>query len=113
MGGILLTPAYRVKSLVKSQRGDCNDQLNHYVMAHGNNGQRIVLEESHNKAFIDALSWLACCEAPSKTALTKWQVSDFVFQLSAEEAGALRFQTGISNVVGRGGRRYLSYVFTE
>ena len=38
---------------------------------------------------------------------------DFAFQLSAEEAGALRFQTGISNVAGRGGRRYLPYVFTE
>jgi hypothetical protein len=38
---------------------------------------------------------------------------DFVFQLTVEEAGALRFQSGISKVAGRGGRRYLPYVFTE
>jgi hypothetical protein len=37
---------------------------------------------------------------------------DFMFQLSAEEAQALRSQIVISNV-GRGGRRYLPYVFTE
>jgi hypothetical protein len=30
-----------------------------------------------------------------------------------EEAGALRFQSGISKMAGRGGRRYLPYVFTE
>ncbi|MEQ1949055.1 MAG: ORF6N domain-containing protein [Bryobacteraceae bacterium] len=36
---------------------------------------------------------------------------DFMFQLSKEEAESLRFQIGISN--GRGGRRYLPYVFTE
>lgn len=39
--------------------------------------------------------------------------SDFMFQLTRQEASALRFQTGISNGVGRGGRRYLPYVFTE
>jgi hypothetical protein len=38
--------------------------------------------------------------------------SDFMFQLTAEEAGILRCQIGTSNV-GRGGRRYLPYVFTE
>jgi hypothetical protein len=38
---------------------------------------------------------------------------DFVFQLTVEEASALRFQTGMSKVGGRGGRRYLPYVFTE
>ncbi len=37
---------------------------------------------------------------------------DFMFQLTAEEAKSLRFQFGTSNV-GRGGRRYLPYVFTE
>src|SRR5579872_7024957 len=36
----------------------------------------------------------------------------FMFQLTAEEAGSLRFQTGTSKP-GRGGRRYLPYVFTE
>jgi hypothetical protein len=39
--------------------------------------------------------------------------ADFVFQLTAEEAGALRFQSGTSNASRRGGRRYLPYVFTE
>ena len=34
-------------------------------------------------------------------------------QLTAEEAGALRFQIGMSKGKGRGGRRYLPYVFTE
>jgi len=38
---------------------------------------------------------------------------DFVFQLTAQEASALRFQNGISKVTGRGGRRYLPFVFTE
>jgi hypothetical protein len=38
---------------------------------------------------------------------------DFVFQLTVEEASALRFQSGISKMPGRGGRRYLPYVFTE
>ena len=38
--------------------------------------------------------------------------SDFMFQATEEEAHSLRFQTGTSNV-GRGGRRYLPYVFTE
>jgi phage regulator Rha-like protein len=37
---------------------------------------------------------------------------DFMFQLTAEEAAALRFQIGISKI-GRGGRRYLPYAFTE
>jgi hypothetical protein len=38
---------------------------------------------------------------------------DFMFQLNAKEAIALRCQIGTSNNVGRGGRRYLPYVFTE
>jgi len=37
---------------------------------------------------------------------------DFMFQLTGEEAERLRCQTGISKR-GRGGRRYLPYVFTE
>jgi len=36
---------------------------------------------------------------------------DFMFQLTAEEVAALRSQIATSN--GRGGRRYLPYVFTE
>jgi len=46
---------------------------------------------------------------------------DFVFQLTPEEAAALRCQSGISKSranaggtrIGRGGRRYLPYAFTE
>lgn len=38
--------------------------------------------------------------------------SDFMFQLTAEEAETLRYQFGTSNT-RRGGRRYLPYVFTE
>ena len=37
---------------------------------------------------------------------------DFMFQLTREEARALRFQIETSNK-GRGGRRYLPYAFTE
>jgi hypothetical protein len=37
---------------------------------------------------------------------------DFMFQITDEEAERLRCQAGISNR-GRGGRRYLPYVFTE
>ncbi len=36
---------------------------------------------------------------------------DFSFQMTEEEFGTLRFQIGTSK--GRGGRRYLPYVFTE
>jgi len=47
--------------------------------------------------------------------------ADFMFQLTKEQAGSLRFQFGTSNLrsqiaiskPGRGGRRYLPYVFTE
>jgi DNA-binding transcriptional MerR regulator len=38
---------------------------------------------------------------------------DFMFQLTAEESNALRFQIGMSKPKGRGGRRYLPYAFTE
>jgi hypothetical protein len=38
--------------------------------------------------------------------------ADFMFQLDAEEATALRSQSVISNA-GRGGRRYAPYAFTE
>lgn len=38
--------------------------------------------------------------------------ADFMFQLTDEEFAALRSQFAISNE-GRGGRRYLPYVFTE
>ncbi len=38
---------------------------------------------------------------------------DFMFQLTAEETEALRCQIGISNAMGRGGRRFRPYVFTE
>ena len=37
---------------------------------------------------------------------------DFMFQLTADEADVLRCQIGTSNK-GRGGRRYLPFVFTE
>ncbi|MCM2354689.1 MAG: ORF6N domain-containing protein [Pseudobdellovibrio sp.] len=37
---------------------------------------------------------------------------DFMFQLNEKEAEFLRYQFGTSKV-GRGGRRYLPYVFTE
>jgi phage regulator Rha-like protein len=39
--------------------------------------------------------------------------SDFMFQLSKDEAESLRFQFGTSKTEGRGGRRYLPYAFTE
>jgi len=38
--------------------------------------------------------------------------TDFMFQLSEDEASRLRYQSGTSKG-GRGGRRYLPYVFTE
>ena len=36
-----------------------------------------------------------------------------MFQLNKEEADSLRFQIGIPKTSGRGGRRYLPYVFTQ
>ncbi|MBI4371376.1 MAG: ORF6N domain-containing protein [Elusimicrobia bacterium] len=38
--------------------------------------------------------------------------ADFMFRLSPRETAFLRFQTGTSKI-GRGGRRYLPYAFTE
>jgi hypothetical protein len=38
---------------------------------------------------------------------------DFMFQLTKKETECLTFQSGISKPSGRGGRRYLPYVFTE
>jgi hypothetical protein len=38
---------------------------------------------------------------------------DFMFSLTKTEAESLRFQSGISNKKGRGGRRYAPLVFTE
>lgn len=38
---------------------------------------------------------------------------DFMFQLTKEETESLIFQNGISKKQGRGGRRFLPYVFTE
>jgi hypothetical protein len=38
--------------------------------------------------------------------------NDFMFQLTEDEAKSLRCQIGTSNV-GRGGRRYLPFIFTE
>lgn len=39
--------------------------------------------------------------------------ADFMFQLTHEEVSRLRYQSGTSKNKGRGGRRYLPYVFTE
>jgi hypothetical protein len=39
--------------------------------------------------------------------------SSFMFQLTPDEDKALRSQTGISKLTGRGGRRSLPYAFTE
>jgi len=39
--------------------------------------------------------------------------SDFMFQVTKDEMESLKFQFGISKTSGRGGRRYLPYVFTE
>ena len=39
--------------------------------------------------------------------------TDFMFQLTSEEAESLRFQIGMSKPSGRGGRRFLPYAFTE
>ena len=38
---------------------------------------------------------------------------DFMFQLKEEEFIALKFQIGMSKQMGRGGRRYVPYAFTE
>src|SRR6187455_1542996 len=38
---------------------------------------------------------------------------DFMFQLNQKEFFSLKFQIGIPKTAGRGGSRYLPYVFTE
>ena len=44
---------------------------------------------------------------------TKRFPEDFMFQLTTEEATSLRSQIATSKTVGRGGRRYQPYAFTE
>lgn len=39
--------------------------------------------------------------------------ADFMFRLSVKETESLRFQFETSKTIGRGGRRYLPYAFTE
>jgi hypothetical protein len=38
---------------------------------------------------------------------------DFMFQITKDETESLIFQSGMPKTIGRGGRRYLPYAFTE
>jgi hypothetical protein len=58
------------------------------------------------------LSNLRSPRAPGDARNAKRFPADFMFQLTKPEAEALRSQIVISNI-GRGGRRYEPYVFTE
>jgi phage regulator Rha-like protein len=72
-------------------------------------GQKVILDRD--------LAELYGVETSNLNKATKRNIdrfpSDFMFQLTSEEADSLKFQIGMSKTAGRGGRRYLPYVFTE
>ena len=71
-------------------------------------GQKVILDS--DLAAIYGVETKALNRAAKRNA--KRFPSDFVFQLTSEEAEFLRCQFGTSNE-GRGGRRFLPYAFTE
>lgn len=71
-------------------------------------GQKVILDS--DLAAIYGVETKALNRAAKRNA--KRFPSDFVFQLTSEEAESLRCQFGTSNE-GRGGRRFLPYAFTE
>lgn len=78
--------------------------------------RRIYLIRSHNVVLDSDLAELYQVETRVLIQAVKRNLErfpgDFMFQLTAEESDSLRSQTVTSNV-GRGGRRYLPYVFTR
>jgi hypothetical protein len=71
-------------------------------------GEKVMLDRDLAELYLVETKML---NRAVKRNLTRFP-EDFMFQLSAEEAAGLRFQTGTSQK-GRGGRRYLPYAFTE
>ncbi len=71
-------------------------------------GEKVMLDR--DLAVLYGVSTKALNQAVKRH--TKRFPADFMFQLSADETSRLRYQIGTSNT-GRGGRRYLPYVFTE
>ena len=78
--------------------------------------RRIHIIRGHNVMLDSDLAELYEVETFNLNKAVKRNISrfpeDFMFQLTAEEWAALRFQIGISNT-GRGGRRFMPDVFTE
>ena len=79
--------------------------------------QRILLVRGHKVMLDSHLAELYGVETFNLNKAVKRNLDrfpeDFMFQLTKEEADALRFQIGMSKPSGRGGRRYLPYAFTE
>jgi hypothetical protein len=79
-------------------------------------GQRILLIRGHKVMLDSHLAELYRSETRVLVQAVRRNIDrfpeDFMFQLSGEEAESLRSHFVISNE-GRGGRRYLPYVFTE
>src|SRR5260370_11148112 len=78
--------------------------------------ERAILLVRSEKVMLDAdLADLYAVETKALNRAVKRNLSrfpaDFMFQLTQEEAEALRFHFGASK--GRGGRRYRPYAFTE
>ena len=78
---------------------------------------RMILMIRGQKVMLDAdLAELYCVPTKRFNEQVKRNLArfpaDFMFQLTDEEFAALRSQFATSNE-GRGGRRYLPYVFTE
>ena len=81
--------------------------------------ERAILLIRGHKVLLDSdLAGLYDVETKSLVRAVKRNIerfpSDFMFQLAADEFDRLRCQFGTSNTgVGRGGRRYRPYAFTE
>lgn len=71
-------------------------------------GQKVMLDS--DLALVYGVETKNLNKAVSRNA--KRFPSVFAFRLNSQEVAHLRFQIGTSNI-GRGGRRYLPYVFTE
>lgn len=79
--------------------------------------ERVIYFIRGEKVMLDRdLAALYCVETKTLNRAVKRNLkrfpSDFMFQFTVDEVDALRYQIGTSKK-GRGGRRYLPYVFRE
>ena len=97
-------PKARISNAIRTP--SATDDVQSHILTH--RGQKVILDS--DLAAIYGVETKALNRAVKRNA--KRFPADFVFQLTSEETESLRCQIGTSNE-GRGGRRFLPYVFTE